>query len=336
MSPRLRLPADVKARLLKAIADFPGYRILVVGDLILDVFIWGKVNRVSPEAPVPVVDVTTETPLLGGAANVVHNLAALGAQVNVAGLIGHDPAGELLTELLQRLSIPTHGVIVENGRPTTVKTRIIAHSQQVVRFDREWRKAPDSDSQARLQSYLQAVVPNLDAVVVSDYGKGVVTAELMAALRSLAAGGSIPILVDPKIHHLELYRQVTMITPNHYEASAMSGIDIQDEASLQAAGRKLLEHLQCRMVLITRGEAGMTLFQQRSEPLHIPTVARRVFDVTGAGDTVISTLALAMVAGLEPPEAAVLANLAAGLVVGEIGTATVSAERLQETIVNGA
>jgi D-glycero-beta-D-manno-heptose-7-phosphate kinase len=335
MATPLKLKPAQKRRLVEAIQRFRQCRVLVVGDLILDVFIWGKVSRISPEAPVPVVEVAEETHLLGGAANVVGNLAALGSKVSITGIIGDDHSGSALYGLLQHLAIPTRGLFTESDRPTTIKTRIIAHHQQVVRFDRESRKPPSAQAQAAILGYIRESLGSIDGVIVSDYGKGVISEDLMDGLRALLAGRALPLIVDPKVQNMELYRQVTMITPNNQEASLMSGIPIQDLDSLLAAGQRLLEWFQCQMVLITRGEAGMTLFQQNCAVMHIPTVARRVFDVTGAGDTVISTIALAMLAGLAPSEAAVLANIAAGIVVGEIGTATVSAARLVEAVHNG-
>jgi rfaE bifunctional protein kinase chain/domain len=284
---------------------------------------------------VPVVEVAEETRLLGGAANVVSNLAALGCRACVTGIIGEDLPGDNLAELLRQLSIATDGLVAETGRPTTIKTRIIAHNQQVVRFDRESRQAPGSQARTAILSYIRDSLERIDGIIVSDYGKGIISQDLMDGIRALLAGRPIPLMVDPKIQNMDLYRQVTMITPNNQEASMMSGITIEDESSLLAAGQRLLELCRCRMVLITRGEAGMTLFQQNAPAMHIPTVARRVFDVTGAGDTVISTLTVAMLAGLSPADAAVLANIAAGIVVGEIGTATVSAARLAEAVRNG-
>jgi rfaE bifunctional protein kinase chain/domain len=331
----LKFKPNQKRHLVEAIQRFPNYRVLVVGDLILDVFIWGKVQRISPEAPVPVVEVAEETRLLGGAANVVSNLAALGSQACVTGIIGEDVPGNNLAGLLRQLSIPTDGLFAETGRPTTIKTRIIAHNQQVVRFDREWRKAPGSQATAAILTYVQDLLERIDGIIISDYGKGIISLELMEGIRALLGGRPIPLIVDPTIQNMNLYRQVTMITPNNQEASMMSGIPIEDESSLLAAGQRLLELCRCQMVLITRGEAGMTLFQQNAPAMHIPTVARRVFEVTGAGDTVISTITVAMLAGLSPADAAVLANIAAGIVVGEIGTATVSAARLKEAVRNG-
>ncbi|HAA04006.1 MAG TPA: D-glycero-beta-D-manno-heptose-7-phosphate kinase [Syntrophobacteraceae bacterium] len=331
------MPLDrpTRDRLLEAVERFPKVRVLVVGDLILDVFIWGQVRRISPEAPVPVVEVKKETLLLGGAANVVHNLADLGGQVLVGGLIGEDSAGDQVCDLLRQLDIAIQGVIREPGRPTTIKTRVIAHHQQVVRFDREWRTTPQDASREAMMAYIRTVLPTVDGIIVSDYGKGMVDDVLMDNLRVLAADGKTPIIVDPKPNNASHYRHATLITPNNAEASIMAGIPIEDPESLLQAGEDLLERLNCKMVLVTRGEAGMALFQRGQAMTTIPTVARRVYDVTGAGDTVVSTITLALLAGLAPADAAILANIAAGIVVGEVGTATVTAPRLVQALQNG-
>ncbi len=335
MNRPLPLDRPTRDRILEAVERFPKVRVLVVGDLILDVFIWGQVRRISPEAPVPVVEVKQETHLLGGAANVVHNLADLGGEVLVSGMIGEDSAGNRLCDLLRQLDIPIQGVIREPGRPTTIKTRIIAHHQQVVRFDREWRSTPQGDSRDAMMAYIRTVLPAVDGIIVSDYGKGMVDDILMENLRELTAGSRTPIIVDPKPHNADHYRHVTLITPNNAEASTMAGIPIEDSETLLQAGEHLLKRLNCQMVLVTRGEAGMALFQRGQAMTTIPTVAQRVYDVTGAGDTVVSTITLALLAGLTPTDAAVLANIAAGIVVGEVGTATVAAQRLIQTLRNG-
>lgn len=328
MANRLRLSSEQKQRLAQAIARFPERQVLVVGDLMLDNFIWGEVNRISPEAPVPVVEVREESQLLGGSANVAHNLASLGGRVLVTGVVGQDPAGQALMTLFNQIAVPTAGLISEDGRPTTVKTRIIAHHQQVVRFDREWRAPLQADTGARILAFLRNSLPDLHGIIVSDYAKGVVTRDFLDALRDLVAGRPLPVVVDPKVQHAELYRSFTMVTPNHHEASQMSGIPIRGEKSLLQAGESLLARLACETVLITRGKEGMSLFQRHGPVVHIPTVAQRVYDVTGAGDTVIAAVTLGLVAGLSPAEAALLANLAAGVVVGEVGTAVVSSAQL--------
>jgi D-glycero-beta-D-manno-heptose-7-phosphate kinase len=320
------------ARLKEAINRFASCRIMVIGDLMLDVFVWGEVQRISPEAPVPVVEVQEETRLLGGSANVVHNVAALGAKGMMSGVIGNDPGGRELVGLLRRKGIATDGIVVEDGRPTTIKTRIIARNQQVVRFDREQRKPVHADSLQHIADYIGESLGRVDALIVSDYAKGVITLELMDRIRSLMGSSRAPVIVDPKVQNTDMYRQVTLVTPNHLEAARMAGMEITDENSLKAAAQVLLAQLQCETVLITRGKDGMSLFHRNGEMNTIPTVARRVFDVTGAGDTVIATLALGMAAGLSTVDAALLANLAAGIVVGEVGTATVTSDRLAQAL----
>ncbi len=328
------LTPDQRDRFADAVARFPDRPVLIVGDLMLDVFVWGDVQRISPEAPVPVVDVREETQLLGGTANVANNVAAMGGRAVVAGVVGNDSSGREVVRKLRKVGVPPEGVVVEDQRPTTVKTRVIAQSQQVVRYDRELRKPLEASSLDLIVDYLDRRSADAGALIVSDYAKGVVTPALMDAIRRLGLPSRFPVIVDPKVEHAEIYRGVTLVTPNHHEASRMSGIDIFDSDSLWAAGRTLLERLRCEAVLITRGKDGMALFDQGGAMTTIPTVARRVYDVTGAGDTVIATLALGLAAGLSTSDAALLANIAAGIVVGEVGTAVVSAEGLLEAIRN--
>ncbi len=309
------------ARARALLAGMRGKRVLVVGDVMLDEFIWGKVARISPEAPVPVVEVTDQSFHLGGAGNVARNVRALGGEALLAGVVGKDSAGERVLEAVGAAGIQSLLAVSDTGRPTTVKTRIVAHNQQVVRADRESAsEVPDSVESAILESALLALA-SCKALVVSDYQKGVVTAGLLRRLLPLARRRRIPVLVDPKVHHLPLYRRVELVTPNQREAEQATGIAIHGSGPLLAAGRELLKRLECRAVLITRGEQGMSLFERGRRPVHIPTSAREVFDVTGAGDSVIATLALALCAGARTTEAAVLANYAAGVVVGKLGTA---------------
>ena len=319
--------------LSEGIDKFSSCRILVVGDVIMDEFLWGRVERISPEAPVPVVQVEEESLVLGGAGNVVHNIIALGGQAFLCGVIGNDAMGRELVHMLQKMNSPTHGLVVEDRRPTTIKTRVVAHSQQVVRVDREEREFVTEASIDRITTTVKEQIGSIDAIVVADYGKGVVTRSLMDGMRSLSQGSQTILAVDPTVRNVALYKDVTLITPNHYEAQQMSGIQIEDDQSLRRAGAHLLEELGCQTVLITQGDKGMTLFEGNGETTQIPTVARKVFDVSGAGDTVIATLALALAAGLTARQAAVLANLAAGVVVGEIGTAAVAASRLKEILI---
>lgn len=332
MRPLFPLPPETAGRLIDAVGRFSHCRILVVGDLMLDTFIWGDVRRISPEAPVPVVDVREETQFLGGTANVVNNVASMGGEVLTTGVIGNDSAGSRLVNLLETIGVTADGLVIEEERPTTIKTRIIARNQQVVRFDRESRASLGGKSLERVLSYIRNNLSNIHGIIVSDYAKGMITADFMDALRSLVSNSGVPVLVDPKVRHIDVYRSVTMVTPNHDEASMMAGIEIHDEASLIAAGTALLQRLECGTLLITRGKDGMSIFQNDGLMTHIPTVARRVFDVTGAGDTVIAALVLGIASGLSPVEAALIANMAAGIVVGEVGTATVTAQQLRTAI----
>lgn len=329
---RTRPPRGSDASIGRVIGRFARVRVLVAGDLMLDHFVWGKVERISPEAPVPVVQVTDESRRLGGAANVMHNVRALGGQVIACGVVGADAAGRELVHELRRLGVDVAGVIQSRGAATTRKTRIIAHQQQVVRLDREDAAQADSTAAARARGFLLGNVHSADVVVVSDYGKGLITPALLAALAALRARRAFPLVIDPKKVNFAHYRLPSLVTPNRDEASLAAGIDIGDGRSLSRAGAALLERWQAEAVLITRGEQGMSLFVPGAAERHFSTVARRVYDVTGAGDTVVATCALALGAGAGLETAAILANHAAGIVVGEVGTATVSAQQLKTDV----
>jgi D-beta-D-heptose 7-phosphate kinase/D-beta-D-heptose 1-phosphate adenosyltransferase len=327
-----------RRRVLQAGIDrFPRCRILVVGDVMMDEYVRGRVSRISPEAPVPVVEVHDDGDdlRLGGAANVAHNIRALGGQTILCGVIGDDRMGRECARRVAELTGSSRGLVIESSRPTTTKTRVVAQAQQVVRVDREIRRPVTTNTTEKLLAVTAKEIPTLDAIVVSDYGKGVVTQTLMDGLRTLTRDTRVCLAVDPKVKSPALYRGVTLITPNIREAEAMSGIAVEDEGSLGRAGSHLLKELDCEMVLITRGDQGMTLFQRKSRPVPIDTVARKVFDVTGAGDTVIGTFTLGLAAGLGPRQAALVANVAAGIVVGEVGTAVVPAERLKDALRDG-
>ena len=320
-----------RERAEKLTGDFEGKRIVVLGDVMLDEFIWGRVRRISPEAPVPVVEVERQTLALGGAGNVVSNLVALGAIAQPIGIVGDDMDAERLRSAFERLGVATDGLVVDAARPTTLKMRIIAHNQQVVRADRESRAVIVEEVEDRLVARLQSRIEMADALVVSDYNKGLLTKRLLSRTLDGARERDLIVCLDPKMRSFTHYQPVTVITPNNQEAAEAAGVVIEDEQSLVEAGRKLLGSIDCRAVLVTRGEEGMTLFTE-GEVTHIPTVAREVYDVTGAGDTVIATLALALTANASFVESAVLANHAAGVVVGKIGTATVTREELLATI----
>jgi len=316
-----------RTRVNQVLNAFPGKTILIVGDIMLDEFIWGKVGRISPEAPVPVVEVLEETYRLGGSANVAANIRALDGTPIPIGVVGSDAASERIQQLLRTDRIETQG-LVRTDRQTTLKTRIIekAHKQQVVRTDRETRKPLRADDNREIAGLFLRYLPHAAAIVVSDYDKGVVNRDLLSKILPEARDAGVPVYLDPKVHHADYYQPITLITPNHREAELLTGTNIDNEAALEDAGKKLLERFACEYALITRGEQGMSLFSTSSanRSQHLPTFAREVFDVTGAGDTVIATLSLARAGGATMEEAAVLANHAAGIVVGKVGTATVS------------
>jgi len=326
------LPRAPRQSLQRHIERFPQAGVLVVGDLILDHYIWGKVSRISPEAPVPVVLVESESLQLGGAANVYNNIHSLGGRADICGVVGADEGGQRLLKELGVRRQGRGGVVIDPDRPTTRKTRVIAHQQQVVRFDVERRAEINATLQRRMLRYVESRLREISCLVVSDYAKGVVTAALMAELTRLAALRRIPILVDPKVEHFPYYKGVTVVTPNHLEALQAAGVHADDDQAVDEAGEIIRQRLSCQSVLVTRGEKGMSLFESDGTRWHIPTVARQVYDVTGAGDTVAGTLALALATGASIRDGAVLANHAAGIVVGVVGTATVTARQLSEAL----
>lgn len=320
---------------IQIINNFREASVLVIGDLVMDHFIWGKVRRISPEAPVPVVEVNSESLMLGGAANVVNNIHSLGGKVLVCGVIGRDDMGKNLVHELKLKGISSDGVIAEEGRPTSVKTRVIAHSQQVVRFDREKKDKIHLDTIKTIIDYLKDKISSINTIIISDYAKGVLSEELVEEIITIAKKRNKPVAVDPKVSHFDYYKYATIVTPNNDEASQASGIDIENGSSLLRAGEVLLNKLGSDAVLITRGEHGMSLFESNGEITHIPTVAKEVYDVSGAGDTVIGATALAIASGASFKEAAVISNFAAGIVVGKVGTATVSPEELKNALEEG-
>ena len=322
-------------RLGELVRRFGRVRALVVGDLMLDRFVWGRVQRISPEAPVPVVHVTREEVRAGGAGNVVSNIAALGGRAAACGIVGRDEAGARLLAALEGLGAGTDGVVVARGGTTVEKTRIIAHQQQVVRLDREQPHVPDGPSVRKVREFVLGRLARYDVVVVSDYGKGAIGPELLAALAAAGRRRPFTWLVDPKQPNFPYYRGASLVKPNREEAAAAAGIEIRDDATLRAAGARLLERWQAGAVLISRGEEGMALFKPGGVVRTFPTVAREVFDVTGAGDTVLAACALALGAGGTLEEATVLANHAAGVVVGKVGTATVARDELRAAVRRG-
>jgi len=311
------------SEILRALRD---RNVLVLGDVMLDEFVWGDVTRISPEAPVPVVDVRRESVHLGGAANVLANLVALGARGSVVGVVGNDAAGERLRTGLCELGTVDQ-LVVDETRPSTTKTRIIAHSQLVVRADRESRVSVTSKVEDQILTSLKQALKHADAFVISDYDKGVVTPRILREILPLAYE-QVPVLVDPKLRNFNSYRPATLVTPNHFEALRMSDSEDQsDDGSLHAA-KVIREKLGCDAVLITRGDRGMMLLEAGDNAVFVETAAREVYDVTGAGDTVIAALAGALASGATMLEAATLANHAAGIVVGKVGTATATAHEL--------
>jgi rfaE bifunctional protein kinase chain/domain len=311
-----------------------GLSVVVYGDVMLDEFVWGDVTRISPEAPVPIVDVRRESAHLGGAANVLANLLALGARATLVGVTGDDRAGERLRAELLKEGVANAGdtLIVDHERSTTVKTRIIAHSQTVVRADRETRSPVQEETEERIATCLLELIKDAAAFVVSDYDKGAVTSWVLREVLPAAHSRGIPVLVDPKLRNFPAYRPATLVTPNHHEALRFTNSEDATEEGLERAGRSIRGRLGCDSVLITRGENGMILLEGDAEPVFVQTVAREVYDVTGAGDTVIATLAASLAAGASMLEAAILANYAAGVVVGKVGTATASADELRGSI----
>jgi len=323
------------ARVRRLLAAARKARVLVVGDVMLDQFIWGGVSRISPEAPVPVVEFQRESFMPGGAANVARNLAALHVATEVLGMIGQDDNGRRLKELLGEQHIRCGGLLTDGARHTSVKTRIVAHQQQVVRIDRETRDGLDAHLTRQLLTEIKTKLAKTDAVIIGDYGKGVVTQPLLNEIKSLCRARGVWLSFDPKpVHHLNL-AGLSLITPNRKEAFELANLPDEtrhvqplEDKNLLLVAERLLNQLRPAVLLITLGELGMLLCQHRQKPVHIPTVAKEVFDVSGAGDTVIATFTLGIAAGASLLEAAVLANHAAGIVVGKVGTATTTPEEL--------
>ena len=307
--------------------------VVVIGDVMLDQFIWGDVSRISPEAPVPVVDVRRESTHLGGAANVLANLIALGAKSCVIGVVGDDDGGaSIRAQLREQSPLQTNDLLLtDHSRPTTMKTRIIAHNQMVVRADREHRAPVDAQTEDRLIAAARTALANADALVISDYDKGVVTRRILSEVLP-AAYGRMPVLIDPKLRNFDSYQPATLVTPNHHEALRFANLEEDSDSGLENAARAIRERLACDAVLITRGDRGMMLLEANQDPVYVQTAAREIFDVTGAGDTVIGTLAAALAAKTSMTDAVLLANHAAGIVVGKLGTSTATMEEILETI----
>ena len=326
-----------RKKLESILKRFPRVKLLVVGDIMMDRSIFGKVSRISPEAPVPVIIAEAEDFNLGGAANVAHNIRSLGGAVSLCGIVGDDENGRKMYRRIAEKGIQTQGIFFEQGRQTTVKTRIIAHHphyQQLVRVDRETTDHPRASTFRNLSKFLTEKMEDFDGVVFSDYGKGLLTRKLIQTIISRARQSRKLIMVDPKVKNFFFFKGATVITPNTNEASEASRIPVTDQVSVEKIGRSLLKRLKCNALVITQGEKGMTIFEPHQKPYPVPTVAKEVYDVTGAGDTVIGTMALALGTGLHVSvkDAASLANYAAGIVVGKVGTAIVSNQELLKVI----
>jgi len=307
---------------------FSNCKLLVVGDLMIDEYVWGDVERISPEAPVPVVSVNREDYTLGGSGNVVNNLAALGAQILVAGVTGTGPGGTLMARRFADLGVDAGGVIQDSRRPTTRKTRIIAANQQVLRIDRETVQDIAAQTRESIAAYVRKVIPSVDAVLISDYGKGLLTRDLLAAIIGQATEAGKPAIVDPKGRDFTKYSNAYLITPNKKEAGLAAGLDIMDAASQHQAAAAIFKQTGAQNLLVTCGQDGMALYEGSAGPHTIRSRARQVFDVSGAGDTVVAVTGLALSAGESLQDAVALANLAAGIVVGKVGTATVTLAEL--------
>jgi rfaE bifunctional protein kinase chain/domain len=313
-------------KMRQIIKNFKDKRVLVLGDLMLDKYIWGDVIRISPEAPVPVVEVKKDTSCLGGAGNTSHNLESLGAFPLLVGVVGNDSEGQWIKE-----NVPDNrGIFTDDNRPTIVKTRIIAHQQQVVRVDLEKKTAISSMIEEQMFNFIQEEKYN--GILISDYNKGTLTKSLVNKVLSFTQEKRIPVIVDPKFENFFLFSPVTLIAPNHFEAERIVQHECWTDSEVEKAGQKILSQISALYLILKRGEQGLTVFEKGKKPLHIPTGAREVYDVTGAGDTVIATAALALLSGGSIQEAAILANAAAGIVVGKIGTAAVTSEELLSSL----
>ncbi len=324
------------------LARFSGLRILVVGDVMLDWFLWGSVSRISPEAPVPVVEVQSESRYPGGAANVARNITPFGAKVELSGLYGLDANGTLLEEALTEHGIGMGLCLRREEYQTITKTRVVARHQQVVRIDREKRRPLDPELAGELVACIREVLPRIDGIIVEDYGKGLVSRELVSGLLAVAADRGVPVTVDPKPGNAVEWRGVATVKPNRYEAFACAGLedanrdaglDPLEDGPLLEAGRRLLDKWNCGQILLTLGEQGMLVFAAGADaPVHIPAKAREVFDVSGAGDTAIAVYTLGLCAGLPPVVAARISNLASSVVVGKLGTTPIERAELLEAI----
>jgi rfaE bifunctional protein kinase chain/domain len=321
-----------ESRLKQLLEDFRGKRIAVVGDLMLDRYFWGSVARISPEAPVPVVEIDSESVRLGGAANVANNVKSLGADPILIGVIGNDNMGTLLRDSIAENGFAPIGLIVADDRPTTVKTRVIAHGQHVVRFDRETKTEIPGTLQRKILDIVRQNVHSLDAIIIEDYNKGVVVKSLINELVDMAEKDKKIITADPKFDNFFEYRGATVFKPNSKELEAAMGVKLVDNDAVEEAGKTLMKRVKAKNILLTRGEKGMTLFEETGTITHIPAKTRKVADVSGAGDTVISTITVALASGATVREATSLANYAGGVVCGEVGIVPIERDALVSAV----
>ncbi len=323
-----------KERLLELKSAFAGKRIAVIGDMMLDGYFWGEVKRISPEAPVPVVEIEKEFNRFGGAANVALNIKTLNAIPFPIGVIGKDNEGEMFASLMNEAGVSNDGIIIDESRPTTSKTRVIANNQHVVRIDKESKKDVDEEVENKIFETFASNVKNFDAVILQDYNKGVLTESLIKKIISLANENNLIVTVDPKFTNFFEYRNVTVFKPNRKETEDAFGVKIKNDEDVEHYGKELIKKLNSKYVLLTLGEQGVALFGDGEEVKKIPTKARSVADVSGAGDTVISTLTVALTAGADIYEAAYLANFAGGLVCEEVGIVAISIDKLFQEVID--
>ncbi|RJP65247.1 MAG: D-glycero-beta-D-manno-heptose-7-phosphate kinase [Ignavibacteriales bacterium] len=321
-----------KQRIAELKEKFKGLHIAVIGDMMLDCYFWGDVKRISPEAPVPIVEVDEEFYRFGGAANVAYNIISLGGIPKPVGVIGYDNNASIFDSLLSEAHISSEGIITDDQRPTTTKTRVIAVKQHIVRIDQEKKNDISTEIEDKILDYLNRNINSLDGIILEDYNKGVLTKRIIEEVINLSLKHDVIITVDPKFNNFFNYKNVTVFKPNKKETEDALGIRIKNEDELKEAGNKLLELLNCKYVLLTMGEKGMAVFRKGKELIHIPTKARKVADVSGAGDTVISTLTMALAAKADIAEAAYIANYAGGLVCEEVGIVPIFSDKLFDEV----
>lgn len=328
------MPTIPKTRLETLLHNAHSKRIAVIGDVMIDKYIWGSISRISPEAPVPVVEVEQESLRLGGAANVANNIASLGGKALMLGVTGDDRNGLELCRILTDQGASVDGIVKDPTRPTTVKTRVIAHEQHVVRIDSEDKKDIDAGICKQIVSILEQNMDTLDGIIIEDYNKGVITKDLIKQVIDRAARAKKIISVDPKFNNFFEYKNVTVFKPNKKETEEALGVKLKTEADILNAGALLLDRLNAGHVLMTRSEKGMSLFSRKGEPVHIPTAARSIANVSGAGDTVIATLTMMLASGATMEEASMIANYAGGVVCGEVGIVPIDPAALVEAVKN--